>query len=400
MREMIKKLTPEWAKDIYRRMRAAVIRGWFAIFSECPIRKKRVVLANVWGYGDNPKWIAKALRAADKSLEIIFVTDTGRHYPRNSGITFVRTNSLRAVYYLATAHIWVDCNRKEPYITKRAGQYYIQTWHGSLPLKKIEKDCGRILGEEYLNNARRDSSMIDLALSDSEFFNDIYRNAFMYNGEIRITGSARLDPLFRPNPDRVNRLKRALSGKSCGNPCEYRKIAVYAPTFRGPASSFVPAEAVDGSRLLEALDKRFGGEFVLVMRLHPLDSAGRIPTFSERIIDGSRFGDLYEILEAADVLITDYSNTLFEFSYTGRPVFLLAPDADEYENDRGFYFDYAKLPYPHAADMDELTECIADYDAKNYTDGLNEFFRNMEIREDGHASSRIAKIIIKEVYGR
>lgn len=417
MRELIKKMTPETVKSLYRKLRSGFIKWEFGAFSHLPIQKKRVVFCNVWGYGDNPKWIARALRYKDKSLDIIFVTDTAHIKNPVEGIKYVQTNSPRAVYYLSTAHVWVDCNRKEAYICKRTGQFYIQTWHGSLPLKKIEGDCSRLLSEEYMDNARRDSSMADLFLSNSEFCNDIYRSAFEYQGAIEITGSPRVDALLRPSQKRTDRLRKAVAvlinagrldsqpeksdSKAAFDENSYKgiRIAVYAPTFRD-GSMKQPDCNLDYNRIIEALEKRFGGRFVIFVRLHPLVAAQAHVRYSTRVLDGNEYGDLYGLLEAADVLITDYSNTLFEFSYSGRPVFLLADDSEEYEENRGFYFDYESLPYPHARDVDELCECVGEYDANRYAEKLKMMFENLGIREDGRASVRAADLIIKEVYRR
>ena len=420
MREFLKKLSPGWIRKIYNILRKYVIRAQFRICRIFPIMKKRVVFCNVWGFGDNTKWIAKALRRADRSVEIIFVTDRSRaeHVPK--GTRIVQTNTPKAVYYLATAHVWVDCNRKEPYIVKRSGQIYIQTWHGSLPLKKIEGDYAG-LTPEYMENARRDSKMTDLCLSNGEFMNDIYRKAFEYECELMITGSARMDPLMRPNHRRVIRTKKQIAAMSAaagegsrifGIPGaetdaaqntedeakqsvygDYR-IAVYAPTYRenGRQVAFPDLDAVRKS-----LEKRFGGEFVIAARVHPLERR-KIKEYGSGVVDAGVMGDLYELLEAADVLITDYSNSLFEFAYAGKPVFLYASDAEEYEAERGFYFDYGKLPYPHAATTRGLCEAIEDYSGSDYEDDLKRFFENIGIKEDGKASRRIADVILRKVY--
>ncbi|MCR5684972.1 MAG: CDP-glycerol glycerophosphotransferase family protein [Lachnospiraceae bacterium] len=419
-REIIKKLSPKGIKNVYKLLRKAVIETEFQIFRMFPIQKKRVVLCNVWGFGDNVKWIAKALREADKSVEVVFVTDKKKAEHVPGGIKLLQTNSIRAVYYLATAHIWVDCNRKEPYIRKRPGQVYIQTWHGSLPLKRLEKDYPE-LPETYIKNAERDSLMTDLCLSNGEFMNDIYRKAFGYECEIAVTGSARLDPLFRPNPKRVIRTKNeliklsgiaktdtskrsAVSGQpgndDPGDNTQNIKIAVYAPTYREHGADF---ELPDLEKTADALEARFGGSFIIATRLHPLVASGKTGDSnglnnSTRIVDCNSKGDLYELLEAADVLITDYSNTLFEFSLCGKPVFLYAPDAEAYEHERGFYFDYSKLPYPHSSDTAGLCESISEFSSFDYKNGLNDFFVNIGVKEDGRASRRIAELILRRVY--
>lgn len=459
MRGLVKKLMPGKIREIYKELRKRFIMAEFHLFRIFPIRKKRVVLCNVWGFGDNPKWIAKALRRADKSTEIIFVTDKAAAERVPKGIRLVQNNTPKAIYYLATAHVWVDCNRKEPYIVKRSGQIYIQTWHGSLPLKKLEADYEG-LPEDYMENAARDSKMTDLCLSNGGFMNDIYRKAFGYEGEIQITGSARLDPLIRPNVKRVIRTKKLIArlagmgedeenpfrkeslgnlpGGFAGADCDktgsekkmsettggvqtagsdttgtegdakaaYKdrytpspgqngiKIAVYAPTYRENGES---PEMPDLACIRNKLEERFGGEFVIVVRVHPLVRK-KLKNHDNRVVDGSLLGDLYELLEASDVLITDYSNTMFEFAYAGRPVFLYAPDVEEYEAERGFYFDYKRLPFPIAGSTEELCGNIEEYSSFDHKNAQKEFFDNIGIKEDGKASRRIAELVLRKVY--
>lgn len=394
MRELLKKLAPEGMKKVYRTIRKKTIEAEFSVFAKLPIQKKRIVLCNVWGYGDNPKWIARALRMCDKSLEIIFVAGGVREHISN-GIHFVPNNSLKAAYYLSTAHVWVDCNRKEPYISKRPEQVYVQTWHGSIPLKKIEGDYEG-LTEEYMDNARRDSAMTDLYISNGKFIEGIYGRAFGYSGQCLRAGSARLDPLINPNSRRVYSTKKKLKVLAHVKTSDDVGIAVYAPTFRDKESKSF--SDFDAAAIIEALEKKYSKEFILVVRLHPIEAQHVHVMHTNKIVAGNAFGDLYELLEAADVLITDYSNTMFEFALAGRDVFLYAPDEKEYVDERGMYFDYNDLPFPRAVSTEGMTDIIANYSPDEYRNRQKQFFDDLEISENGHSSVTIARAIISKAY--
>src|SRR5690606_28368099 len=82
---------------------------------------------------------------------------------------------------------------------KRKSQYYIQTWHSPLRLKKIEKDIENNLDESYIERAKIDSKMCDLMISGSDFSWNIYRNSFWYDGEILKCGTPRCDIFFTNN---------------------------------------------------------------------------------------------------------------------------------------------------------------------------------------------------------
>ena len=162
MREWIKRHTPKYFISVYQRVRYLWIVLLFHIFHLFRIQNNRVVFCNVWGYGDNAKYIAEEMVLRKTKAELIFITNRPKLACAPKEIKVVQTNSIAAIFALATAKVWVDSNRKEGYIRKRKGQFYIQTWHGGVPLKKIEGDCEEYLGEVYIQRAKWDSAMTDL----------------------------------------------------------------------------------------------------------------------------------------------------------------------------------------------------------------------------------------------
>lgn len=428
IRDSLKKMAPGFLTDGYIKLREKIIRAEFRLFGIFTIDPDKVAFCNVWGYGDNPKWIAQAyVRLLENSGSVRDEKRLGKTYfitgkiPENAAelgdgaekIRFVKNNSVRAVFTLATSRIWVDCNRKESYIKKRRGQCYIQTWHGSLPLKKIERDCKSSLSGEYLKNAARDTAMTDIFISNSEFFNDICRRAFGFNGKIFCFGTPRMDPLLAPDAERIEKTKRLVVSKlpehtvrelgiGDGKIPDGIKLCLYAPTYREDDSTAVRKAKRDSLSIKDALEWKFGGTFIIVTRMHPL-AMSRVSqkdnvylSFDDDwdyTVDGNGFGDIYGLMEAADVLITDYSNTLFEFAEARKPVFLYAPDADEYIGSRGMYFDYKELPYPVSGTKKELRDSIIHYDTEKIQKKQKDFFDRFSLIENGRASEKLAKLV-------
>ena len=54
--------------------------------------------------------------------------------------------------------------------------------------------------------------------------------------------------------------------------------------------------------------------------------------------------DTNEILSVTDVLISDYSSIFYDFMLTGKPILFYVPDAENFEDYRGLYFGFDKLP--------------------------------------------------------
>lgn len=396
MRNRIKQLLPKQILELLKVIRYLWITALFHIFHLMPIHKTRVVICNVWGFGDNAKYVAEELvkrKRAGKELELFFIANHPETAYAPTGITVYKTNSIKAVYVLATARVWVDNNRKENYIRKRRGQYYIQTWHGGIALKKIEKDYKEKLGQKYIANAKQDSRMTDLYISNSSFCTSMYRNSFWYQGEILECGSPRNDILLNKSTHVAAGVRKRL-GVS-----EAVKIAIYAPTYREGENN-TSSYQLDFHKLIAALQNKFGGNWVVAVRLHPLVSgqSGFI-TYNQQIINASYYRDIYELMSVGDVLITDYSNLMFEFSFMRRPVFLYAMDVTEYERERGFYFEYDSLPYKKARTGDELLTNINEFEEEEYSAQVEAFLGSLTIYEYGTASKTVADRIIK-VIGR
>lgn len=422
MRDFLKKIAGENLRKKYRGLRFAVVSGLMKLFGILPINRRRVAITNVWGYGDNSKYVAEALLKASKctkkNLKIFFISEkNGLKYVKK-GIYPVKNNSIEALFIQATAAVWIDCNHKEPYIKKRRGQYYVQCWHGPVALKKLDYDCrDHFTGSEtYLENVLRDSEMTDLYVSNGTWSEKMYRNAFRYKGAFARVGTPRMDVLLEPSEKRIRRTKRRL-----GIP-EDKPLALFAPTYReadrsllarpagrmstesrqGTSSLSVVADdtrsdgLLDFTLLKKALNTGFKKDFALAVRMHPLVASGMNHEFDGKqgIIDGNRIPDLYAILEAADVLITDYSNTLFECGYVGKPVFLYAPDLCAYEWDRGFYMNYEKLPLPMAFDENGLFENIKKRRDKEYSGRMKQYLAEMGATETPGAADRVASQIL------
>ena len=148
----------------------------------------------------------------------------------------------------------------------------------------------------------------------------------------------------------------------------------------------------DFLRLTKVLQVRFGGEWVIMLRLHPQLTARNITADSNdgRIIDVSRIDDMYEVLAASDAFLTDYSSAAFDAMVMHIPIFLYCDDYSEYENERGsLLWDLKKLPFPFAEDDDELQKVIEQFDMDRYEDVIVDFLNTEGVLEDGNAARRV-----------
>ncbi|MBD3107141.1 CDP-glycerol glycerophosphotransferase family protein [Bacillus sp. AGMB 02131] len=393
MRDLLKKVLPH---KIIRFMSRLKQGNFFYFFWLFPIQKNKIVIYNYTGkgYGDNGKYLIEEIINQGKNFDIVWLTRKEIMETSNfpSQIRVINHRSIKALYELATAKIWIDNCRKTYYPPKRNQQFYIQTWHGGIALKKIERDAEKQLPSSYIECAKQDSKMADLFISNSNFCTNLYNSAFWYNGKILECGSPRCDILLKKDNGVVEKVKRHFNINKDTN------ILMYAPTFRDHADTKL--YKMDFAELIKVLKKKFGGQWKILVRLHPnISSKDNFMKYTSEIINATNYDDMYELLAASNILITDYSSTMFEFSFTKKPVFLFAPDIESYIEERNFYFDIHSLPYPVVEGNNELFNTIVNFDEKKYLSNLTNFLVKLNIFEQGTASIKVVRAIEKLVEG-
>ena len=371
------------------------IKLFSLLFRIIPINNKKIVFCCYMGkgYGDNLKPICdELLNMKNSDLDIVWVLNKSNYNKTMpKGIRKVKYKSLKYLYELSTSKIWVDNSRKEFVPFKRKKQYYIQTWHAGLCLKKVEKDAELVLPRFYIRRAICDSKNANLFVSNSLWETKLYKESFWYNGRILEDGIPRNDILI--NSTKHVKIKQEVYKKFNINP--NKRILLYAPTFRNDFS--LNAYDLDFNEFLTYLNKTTKAEWTLLLKLHPNISEKsyglNIPKDS---IDVSNYGDLYELMISSDMLITDYSSLMFDYGYLNKPLFLYASDVADYLNERGFYFDYYKLPFPVATNIEELISVYNKYNKTTYINNLKKFYNDVGLKETGNSAKKIANIIIEE----
>ena len=356
-----------------------------------PVKRNRVVASNFYGrgYGDNPKYIVDKL-LSHKELELIWLVKGDKDKASlPEGVIACPVNSFKAIYYLATARVWVDNCRKPFILRKRRGQFYMQTWHG-FALKQIERDVADKLGKGYVKSAIKDSKYTSLVISDSEFMTKIYAKSFWYSGEIATIGSPRNDMILNRDESVRSKVFSSMSLPSDA------RIAVYAPTFR--ADNSLEAYDLDYMRLKDACERRFGEKFIVLVRLHPniMQKSTNLNFDGVNVVNASFYPDMQELLCAADVVISDYSSLMFDFALSLKPCFQFATDIDEYKNDRNFYFEIDNLPFVLARSNDELESGILSFDEEKYREDMTRFFDSVGMVRQGDSAEKCAQIIVEK----
>lgn len=364
-----------------------------AFFRCFPIKRGRILFENFFGqgYGDNPKYIAQELlNQKIENIELIWLVRKDKQKSIPKEIRQVRRGSLKELYYLSTSQVWIDNSRKHNGVIKKKGQFYIQTWHGGIALKKIENDVITQLDKAYVVAAKSDSKMIDVLLSGNLFFTNIFRECFWYNGRILNCGLPRTDIFFEKHNIYVEKVSKFYHID------KKQKIALYAPTFRDGIPDY--KYGIDFMDLLEELEGKWNNEWIALVRLHPNAKSGKNGImYSDRIIDATTYPDINHLIIACDLLVTDYSSCMFDALYAKKDVILYVPDKKEYLEKRGTYFEIDKLPFALTTNMQELSKAIREYDHNELMQKGNGFLNEIGSVEKGNASKEVVKLIREKI---
>ncbi|MBP1949054.1 CDP-glycerol glycerophosphotransferase family protein [Virgibacillus litoralis] len=372
------------------------MKNWIALIiiylCNClPIKQNKVFLFSYYGsqYGCSPKYITDYIKKyyPGDRFDVVWAFNDPDSKKHLSHVKKVKIMSLRYFYELCTSKVVITNYRTTGLFVKRKKQYYIQTWHSSLRLKHIEKDAEAVLPPSYVKMAKKDSAKCDLLLSGCKYSTAIFKRSFWYGGEIFEHGTPRNDLLFKRNPDKRADVLEKL------NLVSGSKVLLYAPTFR--KNNNLEVYNIDWSLLVRQLESRFGNEWTILVKLHPHLTAesGKL-TYGDHVKDVTSYDDIQELLLAADVLISDYSSLIFDYSITKRPCFLYVPDLEEYtRQDRKLYFDITDLPFISATSNNDLLEKVATFDYVPYRKEIEKFLYKIGTFEDGNASKQLVKRI-------
>lgn len=353
-----------------------------------PIRKMRVLFQTFQGeYCCNPKYVTEALAERD-GVELVWALDRDADTSViPAGVKVVRKGSLRHCIVAATAKVWFENGLnlvRSRYVKKRRGQIYFQPLHGSLGLKRQG-----LAGPEIRVKA---DAITDYCISNSAFEDEVYRTSYWPTTEILRFGHPRNDVFFKSADEKVRiaaRVREALGVQSGA------RLALYAPTFRPDGD--ISCLDLDPVMLKAALERRFGGDWTILFRLHKRDMAShRAPSGSW--VDASGVPDMQELMVACDVGITDYSSWICDYVLGDGFGFIYARDVEKYSANPGFYYPLESTPFLVARSNEELVAAIDAFDPEGYRARKSAFIRAKGCVDDGRASERCARKIM-EVLG-
>lgn len=357
-----------------------------------PLDPRLAVYGAYWnrGVACNPAAIhAKALELAPHIRGVWVVSS--RHRDRMPpGVPYVIEGSRAYWRTMATATYLINNSSFPGGFTKRPGQVYLQTHHGT-PLKTMGLDqrpypalTNGISFEKILAHA----DQWDYSLSSNPHSTETWDRVYPSSYEHLNLGYPRNDVFFTTPAGRTAAIRAGL-GIAPG-----QRALLYAPTHRDYRKGFLPRLDVD------LLARELGPDHVLLVRAHYFygRTAGLPEDGHARVVDVTGHPSVEELCLASDGLITDYSSLMFDYACLDRPIIGYAPDWDAYRASRGTYFDLlsgrpGESPGAIATTQDELLELLRGGAWETgRTKVLRKAFRDRFCSyDDGRAAERVVR---------
>ena len=325
-----------------------------------PVNQKSIIFVSLSGrnFDDSPKALYEEICKRDffKDWKLIWAfKEPGKiEIPRGEKIKF---GTWKYWTTLLGTKVWIENGGMDLGINlNRKKNIIVRTWHGTV-LKYAEgQEKSMAVLSTYRKLLKIDNRSIRCIQTENEL--DVCVRTFKATPESFLKcGLPRNDCLIRYSQSDKNNIKRAL-----GIPAE-KKVILYMPTFRnykiGSQHEYYIKPPMDLNKWKNCL----GDEYVLLMRTHYMVAASLNLQEDGFVYDVCKYQPLPNLYAIADILISDYSSAMFDFSITEKPIRCFGYDYEEYIEKSGLVYDMpAILPCPIMKTEDEVIDSIINID--------------------------------------
>ena len=379
-------------KCLCKRILKKIGRDLIALFTK--VVKNRIVFVQESSSGSNSYALWHFADSAMKDKYDIILFHDSPDNGKDIAHFFNKYRLLASAKLIITTHASYKPGRKN---------INMQLWHGAFIKKNgvMENKCNRRLKSPW--------EKIDYIMSYSETYTTFFNACMITKPEkYIITGAPRNDFLFH-SYGRENFKK--IFGDEIGD----NKIIFFLPTFReyfgksqDDKSNNNPFGFKDFSSV-EFDDFLEKNKCKVIFKPHPHEEAlileylkdyplkNMLILRNEDILDNEL--DLYELLNACDLLLTDYSSIFYDYLLLDRPMIFAPVDLESYQKERGFlvesFDDWTPGPkvFDQKALQNEIKKSLAD---ESYYSEQREMMRNLQHRyKDGESSRRMWEFMDK-----
>lgn len=382
-------------------------------------------------YSDNPRALFEYMvsnpKFADYTLVWGFRNDIDgyqkklecclKKFPADSRplVKAVEYNGKEWRKYLASAKYWIFNYKVEEYLWPKKNQFFLQTWHGT-PLKRLGFDLEHFdnvfnTKEDMKRRYRIEVQKFSCFLSPSPFATEKFKSAwrmdeFGKNNIILEQGYPRNDMLVNFSQKYVEEVREKILGSAfrrdrpafSGQTVSLKKkVILYAPTYRSDQHESSHGYSYQMVFNPEKMQKELGSDFIILFRAHYMvASQFEFEKYKGFIFDVSGLDDINELYLISDLLVTDYSSSMFDYAVLKRPMIFYMYDLEHYRDEsNGFYFDpESELPGPIVRTEDALIRAITELTENfSYDEKYRDFNEKFDPYEDGKVCERVLREI-------
>lgn len=367
-------------QKVYKVVMSAVFKTIGVFF---PINEK-MILFNAHGrkFNDSPKAIYQKMLEDKrfKGYKFVWALDDPENYDI-PGCQKIRMDTFKYFITALKSKYWISCVNIERGLSfKKKNTVYLNTWHGT-PLKYI--------GNAVNGRSDFDFSNIDLFCTAGQYEKNLYIRDFNVSEKAIIdSGLPRNDFLYNYNSGQVDEIKRKLK-----LPLN-KKIILYAPTWRDSSDNGISYSIKPPINFIYWQEK-LSDDYIVLLRTHAYTNKILGVNFNEFIIDFSSYPEINDLMIISDLLISDYSATIFDYSILEKPILCFGYDYDQYKKERGLYIDLEnELPSGVIKTENELVNKVLNM---NYLNECNKAkaFKEKYLEFGGEATKLCIDALLK-----
>src|SRR5699024_10322025 len=275
-------------------------------------------------YNDSPRAIYEYISKNKNynKYKLVWALDKPNEYSIHNS-SKVKMDSFKYFIIALKAKYWVSCVNIERGLNfKKKQTIYLNTWHGT-PLKYI--------GNAVAERKDFDFSAINYFCYSGNYEKEIYKRDFnIPENNLLLSGLPRNDELYNVSPEIIKKYKKEL------NIPRDKKVILYAPTWRdskNKGNNYSLSPPIDVSFIQRELEE----DYIFMLRTHSYTNNLMGVKFNDFFRDFSEYPEINKLLIAADILISDYSATIFDYSILEKPIICFAYDYKQYSEERGLY---------------------------------------------------------------
>ena len=335
-------------------------------------------------YNDSPRAIYEYMitRPEFKHLKLVWALDDPEYAEIPNNPVKIKSDTWAYFKVALKAKYWIACvNIERGLHFKKKDQLYLNTWHG------VSFNC---IGNDAAGRKDYDWRNVDFCCYESDYHRSILKRALKVRDEAFIpTGLPRNDSLYGTTVKEIFDLK-----KKIGLPLN-KKIIMYAPTWR---------DSIDMGRSYEIKPpinmnywkNELKDDYILLLRTHAYTNKLLGIEFDDFILDFSNYSNINDLFKVSDILISDYSACIGDYSILERPIICFAYDLDTYSKNRGLYFNPVK-DMPNGVQMNEyeVIKLIKGMDYEEQCKKTRDMVKNVFTYIGGHATEDCVRYMFR-----